>query len=73
MCVVKTHQTIPIGIVQRERIAQPMRSLWRRFRPLDLEFQPVALFEVVNAAIKAEQKLKCVFVRNGHPRPLCIM
>ena len=71
--VVKPDQTMPVRIVQRERIAQPVRPFWRRLRPLDLELQPVALGEVVNAAIKSEQKLKGVFVRNSRPRPIGIM
>ena len=66
MGVVKAYQPRAVRIVQRERVAQAVRSLWRWRSPFNLEFQPIALFEVVYAAIEREQKFQCVFVRNGH-------
>jgi len=60
--IVETNQPIAVRIVQRERVAQPMRTFLRRHDPLDLEFQPVAVFEMMNAAIKRQQKLQCVLV-----------
>jgi hypothetical protein len=34
---------------------------------LDFEFDPVALFEVMHAAVEGEQKLKSVIVGYGTP------
>jgi hypothetical protein len=63
--IVKTGQPIAIGIVQRERIAQSVRPFRRRLRPPGLEFQPITLLEVMNAAIEPQQKVECLFVGNS--------
>jgi hypothetical protein len=42
-----------------------MRPLSRRIDASDLEFQPVALFEIVNTAIEGEQEFKRVILRNS--------
>ena len=63
--IVKADQPIAVRIVQRERIAQSVRPFRRRLRPPGLEFQPVALLEVMNAAIKPQQEVECMFVGNS--------
>jgi hypothetical protein len=51
--------------MQREGVTQTVRAFRRQRAAFDLEFQPVALFEVMDAAIKRKQKLKGMLVRNG--------
>jgi hypothetical protein len=52
-------------IMQGERVTQPVRSLGGWVRPLDFEFQPIALFEVVDSSVERQQEGKGVFVGNG--------
>ena len=68
MRIVEPDQPIAVLVVQGEGVAQTMRARRRRLAPLDLELQPIALFEVVDAAIKPQQELKCVFVGNRSPQ-----
>lgn len=63
--IVEADQPIAVRVVQRERIAHSVRTFWRRRNPFDLELQPIALFEMMNASIKGQQNLKCVLIRNG--------
>jgi hypothetical protein len=71
--IVEADQPVAVRIMQRKRIAQPMRPFWRRFGALDPEFQPIALFEVMNTAVEVEQEFQCVFVRNRPPRSKHVM
>nr|WP_294505857.1 hypothetical protein [uncultured Rhodopila sp.] len=65
MSIVEAHQPAALGVMQGEGIAQAVRPLGGCCAALDLEFEPVSLFEMVNAAIKRQQELKGVFVGNG--------
>ena len=49
-----------------------MRTLWRRLYARDLEFEPIALFEMVYARIKRQQELERVVVRYGSPSRVII-
>lgn len=67
MGVVETDETTAVGVMQRERVAEAVRPPRGRFDALDREFDPVALFEVVHAAVEGEQKLKRVLIGYGAP------
>jgi hypothetical protein len=67
MSVIEPKEPVSIGVMQGESVAQSMGTLWRRLHALDFEFEPIALFEVVDAAIEAQQKFKRVFVGYGTP------
>ena len=67
VCIVEAYEPGSVRIMQCERISQPMRTLRRRRHPRNLEFEPMALFEVVDATIECQQKFKCVVVGNGEP------
>lgn len=71
--IVEADQPHALRIMQCERITEAMRSLWRRIGALDLELEPVALFEVVNAAIECQQIFKRVFVRFQSATPYLII
>jgi hypothetical protein len=59
--VVEADQPRAVRRVQRERVGQAVRSLPGRLDALDLELDPVALFEVVDARVESQQKLEGVF------------
>jgi len=61
MGVVEADQPRAIGRVQRERVGQTVRAFLGRLDALDLELDPVALFEMMDAAIESQQELKSVF------------
>ncbi len=42
-----------------------MRSLRRRRYPLDLELEPVALFEVMDTAIEGQEELESMLLGYG--------
>jgi hypothetical protein len=65
MSVVEPHQLRAVRRVQREGVAQPMRPLRRRRYPLDLELEPVALFEVMDTAIEGQQELERMLLGYG--------
>ena len=65
MSIVKADEPVSIRVVQRQGVAQPVRPFRRRLCPLGLEFEPVALFEVMDATIKRQQEFESVFVGNG--------
>jgi len=65
--VIKTKQPQPVGIMQREGIAQSVRSLRCRLYPLDLKLEPIALLEVMDAPIEGHQKFEGMLVSNGSP------
>lgn len=67
MSVIEPKEPVSIGVMQGEGVAQSMGTLWRRLHALDFEFEPIALFEVVDVAVEAQQKFKRVFVGNGAP------
>jgi hypothetical protein len=67
MSVIEPKEPVSIGVMQGEGVAQSMGALWRRLHALDFEFEPIALFEVVDVAVEAQQKFKRVFVGNGAP------
>jgi hypothetical protein len=73
MRIVEPDQPVAVGAMQRQRIAQTMWPFRCRPRALDLEFHPIALFKVMDAAIECEQEFKRVLVGNGVPRPDCIL
>jgi anti-sigma-K factor RskA len=68
MCVVESDQPVAARIMQGEGVAQTVRTFRRWLASLDLEFQPVALFQVMDAAIEPKQEFKRVLVRN-RPSP----
>ena len=70
--IVEPDKPFSVRIVQREGVAQPVRALRRRCHAAKLEFEPVAPFEVMDAAIKRQQKFKRVFVGYSAPS-LCIL
>ena len=57
MRIVKAGEPIAIRVVQRERVARSMWPFRCRDRPFDLEFEPITLFEVMDAAVKRQQEL----------------
>ena len=57
MGVVEPDQPLAVRRMQRERIRQAVRSLLGRRDALDLELEPVALLEMMDAAIEGQQKL----------------
>lgn len=63
--VVEPDKPVPVGIMQAEGVAQSVRTLRRRLRARNLKFEPITLFEVMHAAVKRQQKLKRVLVRDG--------
>jgi hypothetical protein len=54
VCVVEAEETVAAWIVQGERVSQSMRAFRCRLPALDLELDPVALLEVVNATIECQ-------------------
>ena len=68
--VVEPDKPVAVGTVQRERVAQSVRSFRRRLHAGNLEFEPIALFEVMHAAVERQQEFECVFV--GYGAPSCI-
>ncbi len=65
MSVVEPHQSLAVGPVQSQGVAQSVWPLRRRFYPLDLELEPVALFKVMNTAIESQQELECMLIGYG--------
>jgi hypothetical protein len=55
--VVEPDKPLAVGVMQGECVAQPVWSPGRRRHALDLEFQPITLFEMVDAAIEPERVL----------------
>ncbi len=62
MGVIEPYKPIAVTIMQGEGIAQTVRTLRSRRYTSNLEFEPVALFKMMDAAIERQQKLKRVFV-----------
>ena len=60
MGIIEADQTGPVRRMQRERICQAMRPLGRNVNAADLEFDPMALLKVMDAAIEGEQELQAV-------------
>ena len=52
--VVETDQPCAVRRMERERISQSMRPILTLLDPLDLELDPVPLFEVVDAPIEGQ-------------------
>jgi hypothetical protein len=73
MGIIEPDQSRPFGVMQRERVAQPVRPFRRRCRAPDLELDPVALFEVMDASIERQQKFKRMFVGDRGPLSMPIM
>lgn len=73
MRVVEANELVAAWIVQGERITQPMWPFRRRLPAFDLELDPVALFEVVDAAIERQQELKCVVIGRRGRLPYHVM
>jgi hypothetical protein len=67
MRIVEPQQPVAVRVVQSEGVAQTVGAFRRWLTPLDLELQPITLFEVVDAAIKPQQELKCMRVGNRPP------
>lgn len=67
MRVVESDKPLAVGAVQRERVAQSVPSFRRRLDTGNLEFKPVAVLEMMYAAIERQQEFECVFVGNGAP------
>ena len=67
MRVVKTEESISVGVMQRECVAQPVWPRRSRNHSLDLELEPMALFKMMDATIKTQKEFKRVFVRYGAP------
>jgi hypothetical protein len=65
MGVIEPDQPCAIGGMQRERIGQAVWTPLAGFDSLDLELDPIALFETVNASIKSQQEYKSIFVWLG--------
>ena len=63
--IVETDEAPAGWIVQSEGIAQSVRPFRRRLRPLDLELEPIALFEMVYAAVERQEEFQCMLVRWG--------
>lgn len=62
MGIVEADQAGAARAVQRKRVTQPVRPFRCRLCPFDLEFQPIALFEMMNTTIEGEQEFQGVFV-----------
>jgi len=58
--VVEADQSRTVRRVQRERIGQPVWPFLGHLDALDLELDPTALFEMMDAPIKCQQELKSV-------------
>jgi hypothetical protein len=65
MGIIEPHEPPSVWVMQGQSVAQPMRPLRRWLGAFELEFQPIALVEVVDAAIKRQQEFKCMLVRNS--------
>ena len=72
MGVVESHQPPALAIMQGERVTQTVRPLrcWRC--AFDLEFQPMSLPEMMDAAVKAQQEFQCMVLRQGLPCSSCV-
>jgi hypothetical protein len=66
MGVIEADEAFPVWIMQRERIAQPVRTMLHRLDAPDREFQRIALFQPVNTAIEGQQEFECVFLIASH-------
>src|SRR5436309_2394449 len=67
MSVIEANEPRAIRCMQCEGIGEAMRPRSRRLDALDLELDPVALFELVDTPIESQQKLKAVIgVSLGH-------
>ena len=60
--IVETDKPLPFRVVQGEGVAQSVGAFRRRLHARNLEFEPIAFFEMVDAAIERQQKFKRVFV-----------
>ncbi len=67
MSVIEPQEPRSLWVVQRKSVAQAVGTFRGRLHPLDLELEPIALFEMVDAPVEAQQKFKRVFVGNGTP------
>lgn len=48
MSIIETDKSVTVWIMERKRVAKPMRSLWRGVNSFNLEFEPVILLEMVD-------------------------
>ena len=67
MCVVEPEKPPSVRTVQCECVTQTVRPFTCLTDAHNLELEPIALFEVMNAAIKVQQKFECVFAGNDAP------
>jgi len=65
MRVVETDEPSTSWRVQRERVRQAMRSFIRCRHAYDVELEPVALLQVMNAPVERQQELKSVIRRRS--------
>ena len=68
MRIVETNEPFTIRIMQRERVAQTVWPFRRGVGARNLEFQPVSLIEIVDAAIEREQKCEGMLILTCHIR-----
>ena len=65
--VVEPDQPLAIRIVQCERIAQAMRPLPGRLRPLDLELDPIPALKQMPPPVEGQQELQRVVGSGAQP------
>jgi hypothetical protein len=58
MGVIEADQPRAIRSMQRERVRQSVRALLDVVGALDLELDPIAFFEMMDASIEGQQELK---------------
>ena len=67
MSVVEPEQAVSIWIVQCKCVAQSMGPFRCRRNAGNLKFNPIALFEMMNAPVESQKKFKAVFAWNKSP------
>jgi hypothetical protein len=58
--VVESDQSLAARRVQCKRVGEAMRPLGGRPNTRDFELQPIALFEMMNAAVEPQQELEAM-------------
>jgi len=66
MSIVEANKAFSMGTMQRKRIRYAVWPMLRRLHAFNLEFDPIALFEIMDSPMKGEQELKRVIDLAGH-------
>jgi hypothetical protein len=54
MCIVISEYSLPIRLMERQRVANAVRNLWRRIDPPGLDLEPIAMALVDDLVVLVE-------------------